>query len=52
MTQKLLHVGCHSQKIHNLQPKKFFQVLTRRLANPFQGLNSSLAQSAKDLCCW
>jgi len=30
------------------QPKNFFQVLTRRLADPFEPLNSSLAQSPEE----
>jgi len=29
--------------------KKFFQVRTRRLAKSFEGLNSSLTQSAEEL---
>jgi len=33
--------------------KKFFlRVQTRRLANPFEPLNSSLAQSAEELWHW
>jgi len=32
--------------------KKFFRVQTRRLANPFEPLNSSLAQSAEELGRW
>jgi len=38
----------------NLQPpskKKIFPVQTRRLADPFQPLNSSLVQSAEELWC-
>jgi len=34
------------------QPKKFFRVQTRILSNPFQPLNSSLAQSAEELWHW
>jgi len=52
MTQKLLHLWCHSQKIHNSQPKKFFPLQTRRLSDPFEPLNSSLAQSAEELWRW
>jgi len=42
MAQKLLHLWGHSQKIHNPQPKNFFRVQTRRLAESLEGLNSSL----------
>jgi len=36
----------------NLKPKNetFFSLQTRSLAESFEGLNSSLAQSAKELC--
>ena len=34
------------------QPKIFFQVQTRRLANVFEPLNISLAQLAEALWCW
>ena len=41
----------------HLQPpgpnqKMFFRVQTRRLADPFEPLNSSLAQTAEELGCW
>jgi len=38
----------------NLQPttKNFFQVQSKRLADPFEPVNSSLAQSAKELGHW
>jgi len=52
MAQKLLHLWRHSQKIRNSQPINFFRVQTRRLANPFEPLNSSLAQSAEELWHW
>ena len=52
MTPKLLHLWRQSQKICNPQPKNFFQVQSTRLADPFEPLNSSLAQSAEDLGCW
>jgi len=39
-------------KICNPQPKKFFQVQTRRLADAFEPLNSSIAQSAEELWHW
>ena len=32
--------------------KKFFRVQSTRLANPFEPLNSSLAQSAEELGRW
>jgi len=32
--------------------KIFFQVQSTRLANPFELLNSSLAQLAEELGCW
>jgi len=34
------------------QPKNFFRVQSTRLANPFEPLNSSLAQSAEELGRW
>jgi len=39
---------------NNPQPptKKFFLVQTRKLAKPFEPLNSSIAQSAEELWCW
>jgi len=40
---------------NNLQPptkKNFFRVQSTRLADPFEPLNSSLAQSAEELGCW
>jgi len=51
MAPKLLHLWRHSQNICDTQPKKFFWVQTRRLADPFEPLNSSLAQSAEELWC-
>ena len=35
--------------MRNPQPKSFFRVQSIRLADPFQPLNSSLAQSAEEL---
>jgi len=52
MAQKLLHLQCHSQEICNSQPKNFFQVQIKRLADPFKVLKSSLAQSAEELWRW
>jgi len=52
MAQKLFHLWRHSQKIHNPQPKNLFQVQSRRLAESFEGLNSSLAQSVEELWHW
>jgi len=40
-----------TQKICNPQPK-FFRVQTRRQADAFEPLNSSLEQSAEELWCW
>jgi len=34
------------------QPKIFFRVQSTRLADPFEPLNSSLAQSAEELGRW
>jgi len=50
MTPKLLHLWRQSQKIRT--PQKFFQVQSTRLADPFEPLNSSLAQSAEELGRW
>ena len=52
MTQKLLHLWRQSQKIRIPQPKIFFQVQSTRLADPFELLNSSLAQSTEELGRW
>jgi len=52
MAQKLYHSWCHLQKICNPQPKNFFRVQTKRLAESFEGLNSSLVQSAEELWHW
>jgi len=52
MTPKLLHLWRQSQKICNPQPKNFFRVQSRRLADPFEPLNSSLAQLAEEPGCW
>ena len=38
-------------KLHP-QPKIFFQVQSTRLADPFEPLNSSLAQSVEELGRW
>ena len=51
MNQKLFQLWCQSQKIHNPQPKHIFGVQTRKLADPFKLLSSSLAQS-EELWCW
>jgi len=55
MSEKLLHLWRPSQKkskIYNPQPKNFFRVQTRRLADPFERLNSSLVQSVEELGRW
>jgi len=36
----------------NPQPKNFFRVQSAVLANPFEPLNSSLAQSAEEILRW
>jgi len=45
MTPKLQKICTPNQKI-------FFQVQSTRLADPFEPLNSSLAQSAEELGRW
>jgi len=47
MAPKLLHLTSLTK---NPQPptKNFFRVQNRRLADPFESLNSSLAQSTED----
>jgi len=52
MTPKLLHLWRQSQKIRIPNPKKFFRVQSTRLADPFEPLNSSLAQWAEELGHW
>jgi len=44
MTPTLLYLWRQSQKIHTPQPKNIFRVQSKRLADPFKPLNSSLAQ--------
>ena len=51
MTPKLLHLWRQSQKIRIPQPK-YFLVQSTWLADPFEPLNSSLAQSAEELVRW
>jgi len=52
MTLKLRHLWRQSQKICTPNQKKYFRVQSTRLANPFEPLNSSLAQSAEELGRW
>jgi len=52
MAQKLLHLWRQSQTIPTHQPKTFFGAQSTRLADPFEPLNSSLAQSAEELGRW
>jgi len=52
MTPKLLHLYVTHIKSATPDQKIFFQVQTRRLADPFEPLNSSLAQSAEELWRW
>jgi len=47
-SENLPHLWHHWQKARN---PKFFVLLTQRLAESFEGLNSSPAQSAEELCC-
>jgi len=44
MTLKLFHLWRHSQKTRTPQAKIFYRVQSTRLADPFEPLNSSLAQ--------
>jgi len=52
MTPKLLYLWRHSQKTHTPNQKIFFQVQSTRLADLFEPLNSSIAQSAEELGRW
>jgi len=52
MAQKVLHFITSLTKNPQPPPKKFFKVQSRRLSNPFEPLNSSLAQSAEELRRW
>jgi len=52
MTPKLFHLWRQSQKIPTPQPQNFFRDQSTRVADPFQPLNSSLAQSAEELGHW
>jgi len=52
MTTKLLHLSRQPQKIRIPNQKIFFRVQSTRLANPFELLNSSLAQSVEELERW
>jgi len=49
MAKNLPHLWCHLDKKQN---PKFFSLQTWRLAECFEGLNSSLEQSAEELCGW
>jgi len=48
---KIIDDVIHKKSV-TLNQKIFFRVRTRRLAEAFEGLNSSLAQSAEELWCW
>jgi len=50
MTTKLLMMSV-TKNLHP-QPKIFFRVQSTRLADPFDPLNSSLAQSTEELWRW
>jgi len=41
-----------TENLHPPSKKIFFQVQSTRLADPFEPLNSSLAQLAEELGCW
>jgi len=47
--KNLLHLWHHSQKKRNTKPKNFFALQIRRLAESYEGLNSSLVQLV-ELC--
>jgi len=49
---KILHLWCHLQKTRTPQAKIFFRVKSTILADPFEPLKSSLAQSAEELGHW
>jgi len=50
--KNLPYLWCHSQKTWSSKEKKNFSLQSWRLAESFEGLNSSLAQSAEELCHW
>jgi len=50
--QNVLHLWRHSQKKRTPQATNFFRVQSTRLADPFEPLNSSLAQSVEELRRW
>jgi len=52
MAKNLPYLWHHSEKKQNPKPKNFFHCRLKRLAKSFEGLNSSLAQSAEELCDW
>jgi len=52
MTPKLLTYDVTHKKSAPPKQKIFFQVQSTRLADPFELLNSSLAQSAEELGRW
>jgi len=54
MTQKLQYFTNDVTHKKSVTPNQniFFQVPTRRLANPFEPFNSSVLQSAEELWCW
>jgi len=55
MSQNDLKTTSHMTSVtKNLHPQQkiVFRVQSTRLADPFEPLNSSLAQSAKELWCW
>jgi len=52
MSQKTTSLMTPLTKNLQLPTKKIFSLQTRRLVESFEGLNSSLAQLAEELCSW
>jgi len=52
MTKNYFTYDVTHKKSATPNQKIFFRVQTRRLADPFERLNSSLAQSAEELWRW
>jgi len=52
MTQNCFTYDVNHKKPAPPNQKIYFRVQTRRLADPFEPLNSSLAQSVEELWCW
>jgi len=52
MSQNLPHYDVTHKKTETQNQKIFFSIGVSKLAKSFQGLNSSLVQSAEELCGW